>query len=192
MNKRKVTDSELEVFNSYQHFMYYIETRHIRAYSPWGDNLTDHFLSKLRGIVNRSKEPHVVSPGDVASWVQEMTYENQRILLESYIMIHHRDGWKQGMMWLDKTRIIWLDSIHKGIDPMGDLYTKRSAAVMGNAMYAYDNPTDMPTLIVNDHATLSQISDPDLKVLMRIRDRANIPFSYIRKSNGNLLFSLIV
>ena len=81
----------MEVLSAYQHFLYYIDVAHIRETNIWGENLTNHFLDKLTGLIRRSGEDYI-SVGTVVSWVQEMTKLNQDMLLQ-YIMKFHSDKW---------------------------------------------------------------------------------------------------
>jgi hypothetical protein len=72
----------LRVFQAYQHFLYYIDTDHMKKSDPWGGRMTDHFLGKLRDREIKT----------IVSWVQEMSSGNQALLLD-YIMANHSNKW---------------------------------------------------------------------------------------------------
>jgi hypothetical protein len=66
------------MFDAYQHFLYYIDVDQIKRVNPWGEHMTKHFLDKLRDCEIKS----------IVSWVQDMTPDNQDILIE-YMLEHH-------------------------------------------------------------------------------------------------------
>jgi hypothetical protein len=82
----------LDMFDAYQHFLFYINQSQIESEAPWGQNLTEHFISKLNGLRNRLS-PGCNSCEVVAQWVQEMTMHNQEALID-FIFKHH--GSKNG------------------------------------------------------------------------------------------------
>ena len=77
----KCGSHELRLFNAYQHFMIYINLDHLSKVAPWGKNLTDHFISKLKGRISASKANHV-RPDVIVLWVQDMTPHNQAVLFD--------------------------------------------------------------------------------------------------------------
>lgn len=76
------------MFDAYQHFLFYIDQTDIEEKKPWGEHLTAHFLMKLNGIRNRKNGEGCNSPDVVAYWLQEMTLDNQEVLID-YILENH-------------------------------------------------------------------------------------------------------
>ena len=85
----KATIRDLRKFNAVQHFAYYIDVDHLRKTEPWGKHLTNHFLEKLAGLVKR-EDAGYIKIGTVFNWMQEMSANNQHILL-GYIYKNHMD-----------------------------------------------------------------------------------------------------
>ena len=85
----KATIMDLRKFNAVQHFAYYINVEHLRDTAPWGQHLTDHFLSKLLAATSREDKGYI-TVGVVINWMQEMTTNNQHTLL-NYIYENHMD-----------------------------------------------------------------------------------------------------
>ena len=85
----KATIRDLRKFNAVQHFAYCINVDHLRKAEPWGKHLTEHFLEKLTGLVDREGAGYI-KIGTVFNWMQEMSPINQHALL-GYIYKHHMD-----------------------------------------------------------------------------------------------------
>ena len=82
-----------QAMQAYQHFLYYIDTNHLFSVdnSPWDAHLTGHFHEKLTGLVNKSGAA-CITLDTVVRWVQEMTPNNQELLM-NYIMEFHLNKW---------------------------------------------------------------------------------------------------
>lgn len=89
--KKEQQFTHLQGMRAMQHFFYYIDVNHIKEKNIWGTNLTEHFLSKLRICQFKTKSEYIRSDA-VVSWIQEMSSDNQQILLD-YILKYHMDKW---------------------------------------------------------------------------------------------------
>jgi hypothetical protein len=79
---------QLRIVNAYQHFLYYIDTTHIKENDPWKESgLMTHFMSKLTYF--RRGEQYI-STACVAEWFQNMNKSYQADLVK-YIMKFHAD-----------------------------------------------------------------------------------------------------
>jgi hypothetical protein len=79
---------QLRVVNAYQHFLYYIDTNHIKEYDPWkGSGLLSHFMEKLTFYTAGES---FISTRCVVMWFQDMNKSYQADLLK-YIMKFHAD-----------------------------------------------------------------------------------------------------
>ena len=83
--------TQFQTFHAYQHFLYYIDINDIKEKKIWGRSLTNHFMEKLTGQINRSGKNYACIEA-IVGWVQDMTQENQNILLD-YIIENHTDKW---------------------------------------------------------------------------------------------------
>jgi len=81
----------LQTFQAYQHFLYYIDVGDLREKKIWGRALTNHFMEKLSGQINRSGKNYACIEA-IVGWVQDMSVENQNTLLD-YIIENHTDKW---------------------------------------------------------------------------------------------------
>ena len=89
---KEFTKAEMQVFKAYQHFLFYIDIEHMEKANIWGSStMTAHFISKLRGFINRTEEGYIRIDA-VVKWVQEIsdTYLEQ---LLAYIMKYHSNKW---------------------------------------------------------------------------------------------------
>lgn len=91
MKTIKIDTSAVETIQAYQHFLYYIDVSDIKKKQIWGRSLTNHFMEKLTGLINRSGKNYACIEA-IVGWVQEMTPDNQEILT-TYIMKNHLDKW---------------------------------------------------------------------------------------------------
>ena len=81
---------QLRVVNAYQHFLYYIDTAHIKEHDPWvNSGLLDHFMDKLKYFTENFVEGYI-STRCVAEWFQNMNKSYQADLLK-YILEFHID-----------------------------------------------------------------------------------------------------
>jgi hypothetical protein len=79
----KLIDSDLRTFQAYQHFLYYFDLNLYKKEAPHGGCLNTHFAEKLGNHCDIKS---------LVNWVQEMSKENQNMLL-GYILKHHSDKW---------------------------------------------------------------------------------------------------
>lgn len=86
-----VSDNEFSVFNAYQHFLYNINIDHLKKNTPWDEHLTDHFMSKIRGI-QAIEKAEFLTVSVIYHWIQEMTLHYQRMLLGYIIKYHSNKG----------------------------------------------------------------------------------------------------
>jgi len=84
-------DHSFKVFQAYQHFLYYIDIQDIKDKEIWGAHLTAHFAEKFSGFVARTDKGYAAIEA-IVNWIQEMTPDNQEILLE-YIIENHSNKW---------------------------------------------------------------------------------------------------
>ncbi len=84
---QEITDEQFSIFSAYQHFLYWINVDHLRSNTPWNDHMTDHLMSKLKGIQSIENSLHM-SVSVVVYWVQEMTPHFQKALM-GYIIKYH-------------------------------------------------------------------------------------------------------
>jgi hypothetical protein len=83
---------DLRILKAMQHFFFYIDIQHIKEADIWGSEImTNHFISKLKGFINRTGEDYIRIDA-VSKWIQEIsdTYLEQ---LLAYIMKYHSNKW---------------------------------------------------------------------------------------------------
>lgn len=80
-----------EAVRAYQHFLFYIDRQHLAEHVGWDQYLTNHFLEKLDGLIDRNGSYYTFIDV-VVKWVQEMTKDNQDKLFD-YIFEFHWNKW---------------------------------------------------------------------------------------------------
>lgn len=86
-----MTTKQFQAFQAYQHFLFYIDINDIKKKEIWGHYLTRHFAEKFSYYVEKAGKSYAAIEA-IVNWVQEMTPENQRILLQ-YIIENHSNKW---------------------------------------------------------------------------------------------------
>ena len=82
----------MRVFDAYQHFLFYFEQPKYESEKPHGEHLTKHFAEKLNGLRHRYCKNHMIegnTPEVLVNWIQEMTLDNQAIMMNRYILPEH-------------------------------------------------------------------------------------------------------
>lgn len=159
--------SEFEAIRAYQHFLFYIEVDHIRAYSPWGDHLTRHFLEKLSDFIHRTGSGYARIDA-IVKWVQEMTPDNLAKLME-YVMFHHLGGWTDipGFKRVNPAKIKVLNSVGAGIDPEGNCYPMYKDGSFDLENGTHITETEIPEWF-------NELSEDDLQTCKEIAQRNRI------------------
>jgi hypothetical protein len=78
----------LDMFDAYQHFLYYFEQPTLEKEKPWGESMTKHLIEKLAWYRRLQNSINCNSPGVLTTWIQNMTLHNQETLIR-YILKHH-------------------------------------------------------------------------------------------------------
>jgi len=78
-----------EFIRAYQHFLFYINPKHLFKNVGWDQHMHNHFEKKLDGFIHRD-EVGYISMDAVSKWVQEISHNYQRDLFEYICKFHWR------------------------------------------------------------------------------------------------------